>query len=146
MKVIGPSTGMPFAVDFDGDGKADPATWDSATQIFRWKSSGSGYSPAMKVLGPSTGIPLVGFFDGDNKADPATWDPDTKILRWKESGNSYAPSSLSERTLSDKTAYHKPVETMENHLFTTRRLSIIRLLRQAARSKVIGPSTGVPTN
>ena len=53
-----------------------------------------------------------------------------------------SPSSLSERTLSDKTAYHKSVETVENHLFTTRRLSIIRLLRQTASGLDFGRNSG----
>jgi hypothetical protein len=76
-------------VDFDGDQKADPVTYDPDAMLFRWKKSGSSYAVERMWLKPANSIPLVGDFDGDGKADPATYDPDEMLFRWKKSGSGY---------------------------------------------------------
>jgi len=56
--------------DFDGDGKADPATWRSSTGVWIIPRSSANYSTFIFAQwGQAGDIPVVGDLDGDWKAD-----------------------------------------------------------------------------
>ncbi len=61
--------------DFDGDGRADPAIYDSSTGAWSVKLSGAGYAPAsLPAFGGHRWAPLAADFDGDGRADPVLND------------------------------------------------------------------------
>ncbi len=63
------SSAIPVAADYDGDGKTDPAAWDSLTG--EWRIPGQ---PSVN-WGKAGNIPVVGDYNGDGKSDYAVWDP-----------------------------------------------------------------------
>lgn len=60
---------IPVAADYDGDGKTNPAVWDSAGG--EWKV----YGQSSISWGKAGNIPVVGDYNGDGKSDYAVWDP-----------------------------------------------------------------------
>jgi len=81
-----------LAADFDGDGLADPAVYQSASGGWQIKLSGSGYTtlnlPAF--LGGTGWTALAADFDGDGLADPAVYQESTGNWQVKLSGSGYA--------------------------------------------------------
>jgi hypothetical protein len=69
---------LPVPADYDGDGLADPAVYDSFTGEWQAFLSGSGYNKCWGIIG-STGLPVPADYDGDGKADPAVYNQDTGI-------------------------------------------------------------------
>ncbi len=79
--------------DFDGDGQADPGTYDELTGTWRVKLSTAGYmtfSFAALLGGPGwqTG---AADYDGDGLADPAVYQETTGNWKVMQSGSGYAP-------------------------------------------------------
>jgi hypothetical protein len=60
-------------LDFDGDGKSDPAVFRPSTQIWYLNQSTAGFAAVQWGLG--TDILTPADFDGDNRADVAVWRP-----------------------------------------------------------------------
>src|SRR5262249_767217 len=66
--------GTPIVGDFDGDGKSDPATYDSSTGTFLI------YFSSLKALIPKhvpvslVSAPVIGYYDGDRISDLATFN------------------------------------------------------------------------
>lgn len=58
--------------DFDGDGKADLAFYQSGNHTFTVKRSSDDQSMTFSM--PGGNMPVIGDYDGDGKADFATWD------------------------------------------------------------------------
>jgi hypothetical protein len=66
----------PIPADFDGDGKTDPAVFDTRTATF-YVAGWSGNTPGgrfVRQFGPANSIPVVADYDGDGKADIADYD------------------------------------------------------------------------
>lgn len=71
---FGGSDYKPVAADFDGDAKADPGLYGETNGVWKFKLSGSGYSPTYtfpQTLGGLGYLPMLADYDGDAKADPA---------------------------------------------------------------------------
>jgi metallophosphoesterase (TIGR03768 family) len=84
--------------DYDGDGKADPAMYNTSSGVFTVFLSGSNYvssSATMRVKPSAFSIqPIPGDFDGDGKADPAVYDPAANQLLVLNSSQSYRLSTM----------------------------------------------------
>ena len=79
--------------DFDGDGKADPAVFRSASGDWSVLMSGSGHAP-ISASGMGAGFQsVVADYDGDGKNDPAVYLAGAWVA-WL-SGSGYAPISAS---------------------------------------------------
>ena len=71
-------TDMPVRGDFDGDGKADPATYRSATGQWRlWPSANNFTAASPIVWGTGSDVPVPADYDGDRKTDIAVYRPST---------------------------------------------------------------------
>ncbi len=74
----------PVPADYDGDGEADRAVYDSATSKWFIKST---YSPTVEHTFGFAGIePVPGDYDGDGSADLAFFDPATSTWYIRPSG------------------------------------------------------------
>jgi hypothetical protein len=85
---------VPSRIDFDGDGKTDPAVYEPATGTWWILYSGTGY---VTNSGPVPwGLPtdqfVPGDYDGDGETDPAVFRPSTGQWLILESSTSYAMS------------------------------------------------------
>jgi len=67
-------------INFDGDGKTDPAVWrpDSGVWYIQKSSDGGMLSPQWG-LGSLGDVPVPGDYDGDGKTDPTVWRPDSGV-------------------------------------------------------------------
>ena len=87
------------AEDYDGDGKADPAVYDSANGVFTVFLSGSSYASSSVTMSLQSSAyslqPIPGDFDGDRKADPAVYDPIAAQLLVRFSSQSYILNTMS---------------------------------------------------
>jgi len=83
--------------DYDGDSKADPAAYNSASGLFTIFMSGSSYTSA-SVRFPQSPVyslqPSFGDYDGDGKADPAVYDPMVHQLLARFSSQAYSLGTL----------------------------------------------------
>lgn len=79
-----------LAGDFDGDGKADPATYLETNGVWQVMLSGNGYAITRFTLGGAGYTPVAGDFDGDGKADPAVVEESTGDWRVLLSGGGYS--------------------------------------------------------
>lgn len=85
-----------FPSDFDGDGMADPAVYDSLAGTWRIKLSASGYTPmTISAYGGNNYTALAADFDGDRKADPVVCDAIQGNWLIKLSASQYAQVPLS---------------------------------------------------
>jgi hypothetical protein len=83
-----PGTSRPAPSDFDGDGKTDPAKFDSSTNTLSYLESSTG---TWRDVGMGSGtIEYVrrSDFDGDGKTDPAMFIPAAGSLWYRESSSS----------------------------------------------------------
>ncbi len=81
--------------DFDGDGKADPAQYDSLTGIWRIKLSASDYTQVIiSGYGGNNDAALAADFDGDRKADPTVHDGMQGNWQVKLSASGYIEACL----------------------------------------------------
>jgi len=91
-----PSSSTPVSADFDGDGRADPAMYNTNGN-WKVKLSTAGYAlvPLTDLLGGSGYTALAADFDGDRKADPAIYNADLELWAVKLSSLNYlAPTVL----------------------------------------------------
>jgi hypothetical protein len=65
---------IPVPADYDGDGKADLALYNSASAVWSIIRSSDG-GLTNKVWGGPTWNPVVADYDGDGKADIAVYNP-----------------------------------------------------------------------
>jgi hypothetical protein len=76
----------PLLADFDGDGRADLATWSAVSGNWRWLASSANFqdTPGQAQWGTSALLdhPLLGDVDGDGKADPLVWRLSTGTWYW----------------------------------------------------------------
>lgn len=73
-------TDAPVGGDFDGDGRADPATYRSATGEWRlWPSASNFIVTAPIGWGIGTDIPVPADYDGDRRTDIAVYRPSTGV-------------------------------------------------------------------
>jgi hypothetical protein len=63
--------------DYNGDGKADIAFYDSSSGTWKIKSTDSSFSVSVSKWGNSTMTPVPGDYDGDRKSDLALFKPST---------------------------------------------------------------------
>lgn len=82
--------------DFDGDGKADPAVYQSAAGQWMVMMSANRYQVATFQLGGTGYLPVPQDFDNDGKTDIAVYSPATGqwIVLLSASGNNSATASL----------------------------------------------------
>jgi hypothetical protein len=64
---LGSAWHVPVPADYNGDGKAEPATWSPRSGL--WYLRGK---PAVRFGNPGD-VPVPGQYDGDGKADFAVW-------------------------------------------------------------------------
>jgi len=84
--------------DYDADGKADPAVYNSVSDVMTVFLSGSGYAPSPVIMGTQLSVlsqSVPGDFDGDGKADPAVYDPIAGQLLMRFSSQSYSLKTTS---------------------------------------------------
>ncbi len=72
--------------DYDGDGKADLATFDQTTATFYILYSGGGVRIQQLGNPADVNIPVLGDFDGDGKTDLAVFDQTASLFLVLESG------------------------------------------------------------
>lgn len=74
-----PAGGTPVVRDYDGDGKADFATFDSSTgAYYRWAApSPWAWFHLPLFVGLPGDVPVPADYDGDGSAELATWTPST---------------------------------------------------------------------
>ncbi len=85
---FGRSTDIPVAADFDGDGRADIATWRPRDGTWRLQPSSNTCPPNMALQsglcslqwGLNGDVPAVHDYDGDGRVDPAVWRP--RLASW----------------------------------------------------------------
>ncbi|MBI2441908.1 MAG: hypothetical protein HYV35_11130 [Lentisphaerae bacterium] len=85
--------------DYDGDGKADPGTYDEATGIWKVRLSSFGYSLVTTDLGGLGGpgyASIAADYDGDGKADPAVYQEATGVWKIMISSANYAIFTMSQ--------------------------------------------------
>jgi exo-beta-1,3-glucanase (GH17 family) len=71
-----PSAEIPVPGDYDGDRRADLATWRSAEGLWLvTRSSGAGQAATQWGAGALGDIPVPGDYDGDGRTDIAVWRP-----------------------------------------------------------------------
>jgi hypothetical protein len=69
---------VPVTADFDGDGRLDPATYDSSSGAWRLLySSASSAVPVSTVWGTAGDVTVEADYDGDRRADLAVFRPST---------------------------------------------------------------------
>ena len=66
------------SLDFDGDGAADPCSYDATTGQWTYRASGSGTAVSL-AWGWADAEAVPGDFDGDGKADPTVYHRDSGI-------------------------------------------------------------------
>jgi len=74
--------------DFDGDGLADPASWQAGQ--WRVALSGAGYAWQTADMGAPSAWECAADYDGDGRADPAVYDPGAGRLLARLSMQGYA--------------------------------------------------------
>ncbi len=88
----------PAAHDYDGDGKADPVVYDSASGFFGVFQSGSSYALSTVILSvqpAALGVqPIPGDYDRDGKSDPAVYDPVAGQLLVRFSSQGYGLNTM----------------------------------------------------
>jgi len=91
------NTSLPVASDFDGDGLADPAIYNT-NGTWKIKLSSAGYNviTISSFLGSTGYIPAAADFDGDRKADPAIYGEDNGYWIFKLSSIGYAEIALTQ--------------------------------------------------
>ena len=73
-------TDAPVRGDFDGDGRADPATYRASTGEWRLWPSASNFVVAAPISwGITTDIPVPADYDGDRRTDIAVYRPSTGV-------------------------------------------------------------------
>ncbi len=101
-----PAGNLPVSQDFDGDGKADPAIYNSSLSLAGsgeegdwhiWLSQNGYIRLDLASLTGASGTPVAGDFDGDGKADPAVYDASGNWHIWL-SQNGYARLDLASLT------------------------------------------------
>ncbi len=85
----------PLAADFDGDGKCDPALYETAGGAWHIKLSASGYGLVTLPFGGTGYAAVARDFDGDGKADPTLYHAATGIWQIKLSNNGYSVATMS---------------------------------------------------
>jgi hypothetical protein len=88
------AAGVFVPADYDGDGIADPATWEPANGLWTIYLSSTS-KIAYYSLGSKSDVAVPADYDGDGRADIAIWDTITGV--WKAvltSGNSTATSII----------------------------------------------------
>jgi hypothetical protein len=80
---------IPVPGDYDGDGKADLATYRPAIGTWLVHGSSSGLSFLLVVWGVSTDLPVPNDFDGDGRTDIAVYRPSTGIWCILKSGTNF---------------------------------------------------------
>ncbi len=98
----------PFAADFDGDGRADPAFYIGEKADWAAMLSSEKYRSIylQQFLGANDEKLAVSDFDGDSKADPATFSPDTGALNIKFSSMNYTLRSFDTHITGAKEKIH----------------------------------------
>jgi hypothetical protein len=87
---VAPPPTSPTPLDYDGDGKSEPAFYRPSHGGFAWLNSTIGLE-ASALLPPVAGdVPLSGDYDGDGQADPAIFRASTGDYHYASSLNNYA--------------------------------------------------------
>jgi len=86
-------TNIPFAADYNGDGKTDLALYDQTASTFRYQINGTN-TPSSFPLGYSNhvSIPVNGDYDGDGKTDFAIYDQTAAQFDIDSSSNGHQSS------------------------------------------------------
>jgi hypothetical protein len=92
---IGQTGSSPVSADYDGDGKADYAVYNSANANWHIHQSTTGTILAAIGWGIAGDLPVQNDYDGDGKVDLAVWRPanspgNTDVGNWyiRQSGSS----------------------------------------------------------